>query len=218
MGKYNFFYLQLFDPMPLLKEDKKNLAQTYVEMMESGKNVVVVKHTWIPVNEINEMRMWVSDAQWNMKIVKKRVLLKWIEGKYHGLSLDMIEWSSIALLTSSNEDDEHAPLKVINKLNKKWKKDKAEFWVEFLWWWYEWAEWKDSGFVTELANLPSKEELISKFIYMLNHPVSSFTRVLNAIAESQGWWEEVKEEVKEEAKEEVKEEATEDSPEESQEA
>ncbi len=172
--------------MALLKDDKKNLAAEYVKMMESGKNVVVIKHTWIPVNEINEMRMWVSENDGNVKIVKKRVLLKGIEGKYEGLSLDMIEGSSIALLTSNNEDDEHAPLKAINKLNKKWKKDKAEFGVEFIWGWYDWAVWKDWGFVSELANLPSKEELIGKFLFMLNHPVSSFARVLKAIADKDG--------------------------------
>ena len=160
--------------MPLLKDDKKNLAQEYVEMMESGKNVVVIKHTWIPVNEINEMRMWISESDGNMRIVKKRVLLKWLEGKYDGLSLDMLEGSSIALLTSNNEDDEHAPLKVINKLNKKWKKEKEEFGIEFVGGWYEWAEWRDSVYVSELADLPSKEELIGKFLFMLNHPVSSF--------------------------------------------
>ena len=171
--------------MALLKDDKKNLAQEYVKMMEEGKNVVVIKHSGIPVNEINDMRMWVNEIDGTMKIVKKRVLLKGLEGKYEGLSLDMLEGSSIALLTSSNEDDEHAPLKAINKLNKKWKKEKEEFGIEFVWGWYEWAVWKDSEFVTELANLPSKEELIGKLLFMLNHPVSSFARVLKAIADEQ---------------------------------
>jgi len=34
-----------------------------------------------------------------------------------------------------------------------------------------------------LAALPSKEELVGKFLFMLNHPVSSFARVLKAIAD-----------------------------------
>jgi len=41
----NLFYFIAQRDMPLLKDDKKNLAQEYVEMMESGKNVVVIKHT-----------------------------------------------------------------------------------------------------------------------------------------------------------------------------
>jgi large subunit ribosomal protein L10 len=36
-----------------------------------------------------------------------------------------------------------------------------------------------------LADLPSKEELVGKFLFLLNHPISSFARVLNAIAEKQ---------------------------------
>lgn len=43
--------------MPLLKEDKKTLAAQYVELIESGDNVVVLKHNNIPVNQINDMRM-----------------------------------------------------------------------------------------------------------------------------------------------------------------
>jgi large subunit ribosomal protein L10 len=40
--------------------------------------------------------------------------------------------------------------------------------------------------VSEIADLPSKEELVGKFLFLLNHPISSFARVLNAIAEKQG--------------------------------
>ena len=168
--------------MPLLQEDKKSLAKQYVEYIEAGSNAVVIRHQNIPVNQINEMRMGLAEQNGALKVVKKRVLLKWIEGKYEGLSLDMLD-GSIALITSNNEDDEHAPLKAINKLNKKWKKEKMEYGVEYIWGWYDWSDWKDSAYVTELANLPGKEELIGKFIYMLNHPVSSFARVLKAVAD-----------------------------------
>ncbi len=170
--------------MPLLKEDKKTLAAQYVELIESGDNVVVLKHNNIPVNQINDMRMWLAEQDGKIKVIKKRVFLKGIEGKYEGLSLDMLE-GSIALVTSNNKDDEHAPLKAINKLNKKWKKESQEYSVEYVWWWYEWKEWKDSAYVTELANLPGKDELIGKFLFMLNHPVSSFARVLKAVADKE---------------------------------
>ncbi len=171
--------------MPLLKDGKKKLAKNYVGVMQQAKNVVVIKHQWIPVNEINQMRMDLADAEWILQVVKKRVLLKWIEGNFEGLTLDQMD-GSVALLLSENEWDEHAPLKVMQKHLKKWKKEKKEFTIEYVWWWYEGAEWKDNTFVQELADLPSKEELIGKFLFMLNHPVSSLARAIKAIADKDG--------------------------------
>lgn len=195
--------------MPLLKEDKKQLAQQYIEAMQWAKNVVLIKHAGIPVNEMNGLRMWLADTEWNLQVVKKRVLLKWLEGKFDGVTLDQLD-GSVAILLSHNEDDEHAPLKAVQKSAKQRKKDKAEYSVEYVWWRYEWAQWKDSEYVTTLANLPSKEELIGKLVYMLSHPVTSFARVLKAIADDQWWDEPVAEEPKEEPAEEVKEEVKEE--------
>ena len=89
------------------------------------------------------------------------------------------------MLYSSNEEEPHAPLSVINNFKKKWKKEKKKFEVEYVGGRYD-KEWKDKEYVGELAGLPSKEELIGKFLYMLNHPVSSFARVLQAIADKDG--------------------------------
>lgn len=171
--------------MALLKDDKKKIAKQYQEVLSKWKNVVVLSYQWIPVNEMNEMRMWLAEAQWVLQVVKKRVFLKSIEGAYEWLSFDQLEWS-IAVLVSENEDDEHAPLKVIYKQSKKWKKDKEEYSIGYVWWWYDEKDRKDASYVAELAALPSKEELVGKLLFMLNHPVSSFARVLNAIAEKDG--------------------------------
>jgi len=57
--------------------------------------------------------------------------------------------------------------------------------------------------VSELANVPTKEELLSKLCYLFNYPLQSFACVLSEIAKKNGGdvVEEVKAEVKvEEAK------------------
>jgi hypothetical protein len=46
---------------------------------------------------------------------------------------------------------------------------------------------KRSGkYVSDMANLPSKEELISKLLFMLKYPVQSLTSVLDQIAKKSG--------------------------------
>jgi len=71
-----------------------------------------------------------------------------------------------------------------------------------------------------LANIPSKEELLSKLVRLFNYPVQSLTSVLDQIAKkkAEGAQEEKKpEEVKEEVQEETKEEVQEDNVQEVQE-
>lgn len=170
--------------MPLLKAQKKELAKKYLSSVEGAKNAVVLSVEWIPVNEVNNLRMDLAETQGNLEVIKKRVFLKGIEGKFDGFTLDQAP-GSIAILYSHNEDDIHAPLKVINKHQKVWKKAKETFSIDYIGWWYDSIR-QDKSYVAELAALPSKEELVGKFLYMLNHPVSSFARVLQAIADKDG--------------------------------
>jgi large subunit ribosomal protein L10 len=167
--------------MPLLKHEKLELAKRYQQDMAQVKNVVVVSMQGIPVNQLNSARMQVSDVQWSLVVVKKRVFLKSLPSAYDTVTIDTLRWS-IILLYSANEEDEHAPLKALQKLSKQWKKDKAPYSLEYVGAWY-WTSWKDWAFVTELAELPSTPELVGKLLFMLNHPMSSFARALKAIAD-----------------------------------
>lgn len=198
------FFIFCEQGMPLLKEDKKLLAKQYLEQLDGATNAVILSHAWIPVNEMNAVRMDIVEAQGTLKSVKKRVLLKAVDGKYDGLTEEALD-GSVMVVYSHNEEDQHAPLKVIAKHKKIWKKAKHEFGFDFVWGWYE-KVWKGEWFVTEIADLPSKEELVGKFLFLLTHPVASFARWLKAIADLNGEEtpvEEVKEVVVEETKEEA---------------
>ena len=51
--------------------------------------------------------------------------------------------------------------------------------------WYGNA-WKDAAYVSELANIPSKEELVGKFLYLLKYPIQATAGVLDQIAKKKG--------------------------------
>ena len=165
----------------MLKADRIELAKRYKSDVGEAKNVVTLKLSGLPVNTINQVRMDLNDAQGKMEIVKKRVFLKGVEGELEGATLEDLQ-GSVAVLYSYNDDDQHAPLKVINKHKKARKKAKQEFDITYLGGWYE-KDWKDAEYVGELAALPSKEELIGKFLFLLNYPVTSLARGLDAIAQ-----------------------------------
>lgn len=167
--------------MPLLKAQKKELAKSYLQKLQGGRNVAVLSFNKIPVNEVNKLRMNVVDAEGSLQVVKKRVFLKATAGSFDGLTLDQAD-AAVMLLYSYNEQDEYAPLKVVNNMLKSWKKEKKEYELWYVGWWFA-GDWKQSSRVNELAGLPSKEELVGKFLFLLNHPMSSFARALQAIAD-----------------------------------
>jgi large subunit ribosomal protein L10 len=167
--------------MPLLKAQKKELAKTYAQQIVTGKNVTVLVFDKIPVNEVNTLRMKVAEAEGSLQVVKKRVFLKAMDGVLDGLTLDQAGTTTM-LLYSNNESDEYAPLKAVNNVIKLWKKEKKEYVLWYVGWRFD-KEWKQSSWVSELAGLPTKEELVGKFLFLLNHPMSSFARALQAIAD-----------------------------------
>jgi len=83
---------------------------------------------------------------------------------------------------------------------KAFKKDKKGSEFSFIGGWFE-KKWQDGNYVDELANVPTKEELLSKLCYLFNYPLQSFACVISEVAKKNGGEvEEVKAEVKEEPK------------------
>jgi ribosomal protein L10 len=80
---------------------------------------------------------------------------------------------------------------------KEFKKDNKGSEFSFIGGWFE-KKWQGGEYVSELANVPTKEELLSKLCYLFNYPLQSFACVLSEIAKKNGG--DVVEEVKAEVK------------------
>lgn len=204
--------------MAISKEHKKKLFDQYVQDLSAAKNVVVLNQTGVVVEKSGDVRRDVKQVEWKLNVVKKRIFLKALkEAGYQDIDIKDLSGAVLALYAHG---DEYAPLKSLNKHLKELKKktdSKSAF--ELLWGWFN-KEWKDSEHVSELANIPSKEELLSKLVWLLNYPVQSFASVIDKISEkvaSGAPVQETKEEVKEEVKKEVVEEKKEESKEEAKE-
>lgn len=199
--------------MAITRQKKEELIKDYIKDLKDSDNLVIVQQSWIVVNDSNKIRRSVMDIWWKFNVLRKRLFLKAIkEAWYEEIKLENLNWSVIALYANW---DQYGPLKVVNKFLKEYKKDAKKSSFSFLWWWFE-KKWYNGEYVDELANMPSKEELISKLAYIFNYPLQWFAGVLDQISKKQeaGSWkleskvEEVKEEVKvksEESHEEVKE-------------
>jgi len=171
--------------MAITKEKKKELVRQYVADLQDAKNLVLVKQSGISVSTDTDIRRDVRNEDWRFNVVRKRLFLRALkEAWYPEIDLSQMPGAAVAVYAKW---DEYAPLKVVNKYLKEFKKDKesnASF--EFLWGFFD-KEWKDGNYVDTLANVPSKEESLSKLVWLLNYPIQHFAAVVKAVAEKK--WE-----------------------------
>ncbi len=165
--------------MALTKQKKQTLIESYAQMLTSGKDVVLLKQQALPVSAVVETKKELASSGVASQVVKKRLLLQTAEknGK-DAVDLGTLDGSLVALAL---ESEDYVPLKAILKMNKAFKKSGAKYAYSFLGGWYG-NDWKDADYVTSLANIPSKEELIGKFLYLLKYPMQATAGVLDQIA------------------------------------
>lgn len=175
--------------MAISKSKKIDLIKQYVDDLNDAKNLVVFKQSWLWVSRDSEIRRGIREQEWKYNVIRKRLFLRAIkEANYSEIQPDQLDWSAVVVYAKW---DEYAPLKVINKYLKEFKKEKD--WTtsfEFLWWWFD-KQRKDADYVTELANIPSREELLSKLVWIFNYPLQSMASVLDQISKQKDSWSDV---------------------------
>ena len=166
--------------MAINKEQKQSLVKQYAQDLQECKNLIVFKQSGLAVSTDADIRREVREEDWKYNVVRKRLFIRALtEAGYPEVNLDNLPGSAVAVYAKG---DEYAPLKVINKYLKEFNKDKdLDTKFEFLWGWFD-KEWKDAEFITEMANIPSRDELLSKLVWLFNYPVQSLTSVLDQIA------------------------------------
>jgi len=159
--------------MALTKKEKVKLLSDYEQLIKDAENLVVLNYEAIPVSDSVAMRKQFRNEWALYKVVKKKVFV--LAAKNCGLDVDLNNLtSSIAILFL--KWDGISTLKIVEEYKKNWKKEKAPSKLNYLGWWFDW-KWKDADYVSVLASLPSKEELVWKFLYMVKYPLQGFVTV-----------------------------------------
>lgn len=167
--------------MAISKDQKKSLIKGYGKDLASATNVVILKQSGIPVNESNALRMSLANVGGTFNIVRKRLfLLSLAEAGYEKVEHKDLDGAVVALYSTT---DEYAPLKEVQKYIKSLKKADKKYGFEYVGGFFD-KQWKDAAYVSALATLPSKEELVGKFLFLLKHPIQKFVGTLDAIKTS----------------------------------
>lgn len=156
--------------MSLTKQQKGEILKKLVKQIKDAKSVIFANYQGITVNEMRDFRKQMRKIGADFKIAKKtlmRIAAK--EAGFDEIPDAVLEGPVGAAFCI---EDEIAPASFIYQFSKKNKNLKlrgALFEGRVL----------SVAETTELAQLPGKEELLGKFVYLVNYPIQGFYNVLN---------------------------------------
>jgi large subunit ribosomal protein L10 len=157
-------------------QEKQVIIDEIKGKLENAEAAVVIDYMGITVEEANSMRKQLREADVDYTVYKNTLVKRAIEGtKFEGLAEALAGPSALAI----SQTDATAPARVLNKVMKEFKK------MEFKAGVIE-GELFDAAGVQAIADIPSRDELIAKFMGSIQSPIANFARVINQIAEQKG--------------------------------
>lgn len=156
------------------KQAKQVIIDEIKARFDESVSIVVVDYLGLTVAEADELRRNLREANVGFTVYKNTMVRRAIEGtEYEGLT-DVLKGSSAFAFC---KEDATASARVLKKAIKEFNK------MEFKAGYVEGALY-DKNAIEELASIPSREELIARFMGSIQSPMSQFVRTLAAIAEA----------------------------------
>lgn len=154
-------------------EKKKVVVEEIKEKFEKAQAAVLVDYRGLNVEEVTELRKKFREAGAEYKIYKNNLVKIAIEGtKFEALNPDLTGPNAIAF----GYADPVVPAKLIKEFAKKHKLLELKSAVVE-------GQYCDIEKVNQIADIPSREVLIAKFMGSIKSPVSKFTYMVKAIAD-----------------------------------
>ncbi|MBQ6402055.1 MAG: 50S ribosomal protein L10 [Firmicutes bacterium] len=153
---------------------KQAVIDEIKDKFERAESAVVIDYMGITVEEADAMRRKLREAEVDYTVYKNTLVKRAIAGTDYEALSEVLEGPS-AFAFSYN--DATAPARVLNDSIKEFKK------MEFKGGFVE-GEYYDKDAIVQVASIPSRDVLISKFMGSIQSPIANFARVVSQIAES----------------------------------
>jgi len=159
-----FFYM-------LTKEQKKNLIEEVMRDLDKTKALGFLNFTGVSMKDLSQIRNLMKSSASKLRVVKKRLLKLALVKKGIDFDPEQFPDQAAALFLSSEVFDMASPM---YKLIKSMKRGPEVLGI---------YEIEKKNFLTPaqfkvIAQLPSKETLLTQLVYILGLPIRSFMFVL----------------------------------------
>ncbi|GAB6281619.1 MAG: 50S ribosomal protein L10 [Ignavibacterium sp.] len=154
------------------KEDKSQIIDEAADFLEKSSAVYVVDYSGINVEEIDSLRKQFRKEGVTYKVYKNTLFTRALKqaGKYEKLSENLPGMSGFVFAF----DNPVAPAKII----KKFYEDNSKFNLKGC---FIEDQYYDAKQLNQLAELPTKPEVIAGILGSLDSPVSGLVGALNAV-------------------------------------
>ena len=158
------------------RELKEKKVQEIKEVFESAKAAVVLDYQGLTVSDATELRNSFRKEDVQYHVFKNRLVKLAVEGtEFEKLADNLTGPNGIAFAMS----DATSAARVAKEFAKKNNKLELKMGVVD-------GVFYDGDMIKKIADIPSKEVLIAKFMGSIKAPVTKFAAVVKAIAESKG--------------------------------
>ncbi|MBE5877500.1 MAG: 50S ribosomal protein L10 [Lachnospiraceae bacterium] len=157
-------------------ELKQPIVAEISENIKDAASVVIVDYQGITVAQDTALRKQLREAGVVYKVYKNTMMTRAFAGtEFEGLTSYLERTNAIAI----SKTDATAPARILKKFSAECPKLELKAGV------VEGVVYDAAG-IAEIANIPSREELLSKFLGSIQSPITNFARVINQIAEKGG--------------------------------
>ena len=157
-------------------ELKKPVVEEISEKIKNAQAVVLVDHRGLTVAQDTELRKKLREEGVSYKVYKNTMMNFAFQGTDFEQLKDLLNGPSAMAVS---ETDPAAPARVLYEFAKKAKALEIKGGVVE-------GKFYDAEAMTDIAQIPSREVLLSRLLGSMQSPVSNFARVLKQIAEKDG--------------------------------
>ncbi|MCI9051468.1 MAG: 50S ribosomal protein L10 [Lachnospiraceae bacterium] len=157
-------------------EIKQPIVKEISELLDGAKTAVVVDYRGLTVEQDTNLRKQLREAGVVYRVYKNTMINFAIKGtKFECLAPHLEGPTAIAI----SKEDVTAPAKILFNFSKTAEALQLKAGVVD-------GTYYDEKGIKVIATIPSREELLSKFLGSIQSPIASFARVIKEIAEKDG--------------------------------
>ncbi|WP_130838165.1 50S ribosomal protein L10 [Lachnoclostridium sp. Marseille-P6806] len=154
-------------------EEKQPVVKEIAERVGGAQSVVLVDHRGLTVAQDTELRKALRAEGISYKVYKNTMMTLAFKGtEFEGLGEFLAGPSAMAV----SKTDATAPARILANFAKKAPKLEIKGGIVE-------GSVMDAAGIGQVASIPSREELLSKFLGSIQSPVTNFARVIKQIAE-----------------------------------
>lgn len=156
------------------KQQKQIVIDEIRSKLDGAQSAVIIDYMGITVEQADKMRKKLRDANVDYTVYKNTLVKRAIEGTAFEPLKDALKGPGAVAIS---KEDATAPARVLKGLIKDFQKMSFKAGVVE-------GSFYDAEGIEKIANIPSRDELIAKFMGSIQSPVSKVVRTFRAVADA----------------------------------